>query len=112
VPQSRRDSRTDRGARCHPRPRARRPCGLPVPVGSPDGRFAFLHASLGAAALNQVASLGGGGAVPAGQHAIADWSPDGRRFVYESDHGIYSTAADGLSAILVTIPLSLAAFAG
>jgi Tol biopolymer transport system component len=65
------------------------------PVGSPDGRFAFLHASLGAPAFNQVAGLGGGGAVPAGQHAIADWSPDGKRFVYESDHGIYSSAADG-----------------
>ena len=65
------------------------------PVGSPDGRFAFLHASLGAPAVEQIAGLRGGGTAPAGEHAISDWSPDGRRFVYESSHGIFSSAIDG-----------------
>jgi TolB protein len=65
------------------------------PVGSPDGRFAFLHDSLGAPAFEQVASLSGAGAVPAGAHAISDWSPDGKRFVFETNHGISASATDG-----------------
>jgi Tol biopolymer transport system component len=65
------------------------------PVGSPDGRFAFLHDSLAAPPFNQVAPLGGGAAVPAGSHPVSDWSPDAKRFVYETNHGISSSATDG-----------------
>jgi Tol biopolymer transport system component len=66
------------------------------PLGSPIGSsMAFLHHSLGAPAVEQIAPVGGGPATPAGQHAASDWSPDGKRFVYESTHGIYSSAIDG-----------------
>src|SRR5689334_15348943 len=65
------------------------------PVGSPDGRFVFLRDSPGAPAFNLVSGVGGGATVPAGPHPVSDWSPDARRFVYETDHRIYSSATDG-----------------
>ena len=64
------------------------------PLGGPDGRIAFLHDSLSAPAVERIASIGGA-VIPAGQHAASDWSPDGKRFVYETNHGISSSAIDG-----------------
>lgn len=66
------------------------------PVASPvTGLIAYLSYPPGSQAIELLVGLNGASAGQAGEHEANDWSPDGKRFIFERDHDIYASASDG-----------------
>jgi Tol biopolymer transport system component len=70
------------------------------PIASPvTGLVAYLSYPPGSQATELLVGLDGTVAGQAGEHQANDWSPDGKRFIFERDHDIYASASDGTGLV-------------
>jgi TolB protein len=70
------------------------------PIASPvTGQIAYLSYPPGSEPSELLVGLNGAVTGSAGVHEANDWSPDGKRFIFESDHDIYGSSSDGSGVV-------------
>jgi TolB protein len=76
------------------------------PIASPvSGQIAYFSSPPGSQPFEYLVGLGGASAGQAGENDASDWSPDGRRFIFERDHDIYASSSDGSGLVkLAALP--------
>jgi len=76
------------------------------PIASPvSAQIAFFSSPPGSQPFEYLVGLNGTVAGQVGEHYANDFSPDGKRFIFERDHDIYASSSDGSGLVkLAALP--------